>query len=71
MTAVPPGRYAAEAMLWTLAEEFPGWEIVLSPLGMWDAAWHSPDRHDSHYVMAHTAGQLAGKLRNIIAADES
>lgn len=68
---IPAQRYAAEAMQWALAEEFPGWEIVLSPLGMWDAAWHSADRHDSHYVMAHTAGQLAGKLRNITRAGGS
>lgn len=60
MTGVPLPRFAAEAMTVTLAEQFPGWDIVLSPLGMWNADWHSADGHASHYVIAFTAGQLAG-----------
>lgn len=69
MTCIPLPRYAADyAALWiseSLAEQFPGWRIELSPLGMWQATWRSADGRDSHHVMAFTARQLAGKLSNI------
>jgi len=66
---IPPPRFAADTMSATLADRFPGWEIGLSPQGMWHATRRSADGRASHYVTCFTAGQLADKLAEITAQE--
>jgi len=64
---IPLPRLAADTMSAALAEKYPGWEIGLSPRGMWHATRRSADGRTSHYVICFTAGELAGKLAEITA----
>jgi hypothetical protein len=50
-----------------LADEFPGWEIAVRPAGLdvITALWRSSDGHSRRSVVAHSAPELAERLREI------
>jgi hypothetical protein len=49
----------------SLAAEFPGWEVAVSPagLGMWTAYWQSDDGRHRWCIVASSAPQLLDALR--------
>lgn len=59
MTAVDPGPVAC------LIREFPGWQISIRPAGLSVAAayWESDDGRHRRYIVAKTAAELLGLLR--------
>jgi len=55
-----------------LAAEFPQWEIAVVPAGpMWSAYWQSPDGRRRRYIVAPSAEQLLGTLRDRAAGAEA
>jgi hypothetical protein len=49
-----------------LYAEFPGWKVTtLSTLGRWEAFWRSGDGKHRHIIIASTAAELLGLLREI------
>jgi hypothetical protein len=49
----------------SLAAEFPGWQVAVSPdgLGMWGAYWQSDDGRHRRYIVAPSAPLLLDALR--------
>lgn len=61
MTA-PPLRVLADMIV----AEFPDWQITpLAAVGRWEAFWRSGDGSGRHIIIASTAAELLGLLREI------
>ena len=54
-----------------IAAEFPAWEIILTPTGMWSAYWESEDRRDRRFIVATAAGTLLQELRQAGPAEQT
>jgi hypothetical protein len=59
-------RFAAQWLLSEiLRERFPGWEIEVSRLGMWNATRTSDNGRTTYYVITFTCEQLTERLSDI------